>query len=429
MSEKPEMVELQFTDLTGALRSIDVSQERFDDAVKLGKVFDGSSIKMAELEKSDLLLKPAMGTYFKLPWNGRVGRVLCDIFYPAEKPADFGREKEHEMNPRRVLKMALDEASRLGYSFMTSAEMEYFVVNNGHPLDEVGYFSPAPQDRGAQLRRDIFKALAGVGVMGEYLHHEVARGQYEICLRYDEALRTADNIVTFKYVVKNMASLKDLTLTFMPKPFSGMNGSGMHIHLSLRDKKSGENLFYGKERISNTAKHFIGGVLAHAKSLAGIAAPTVNSYKRLIAGYEAPVYICWGHMNRSALIRVPSFNSPKSARFELRMPDPSCNPYLVYAAVLAAGLEGISRGIDPGEACASNVYENHKDFEVLPPTLDDALTQLERDALIRRALGEAVVEKYIALKRQEWRSYKAIHKKWDPQEITDWERSRYLESA
>jgi glutamine synthetase len=427
MTKVPTIVELQFTNLLGELKSIDLEYSRFKEAIKLGKGIDGSSVGLTPVEESDLILKPIMETFFWLPWNRiEAARVLCDIFQPAKNVKEFGKEKEHEYSPRYILKKVLEENRREGYEFITSAEMEFFTLDQGKPLDEAGYFSPPPLDKGTSLRREIMKTLMKVGVQCEYLHHEVSIGQYEVSLKHDSALKTADKIMTFKYVAKNLAAQKGLLLTFMPKPFTGMNGSGMHIHMSLR--RGRRNSFYGEGGISSEAKYFIGGILTHAKALAALAAPTVNSYKRLVAGYEAPVYLCWGFMNRSALIRVPSFNSRKAARIELRMPDPKCNPYLVKAGILAAGMHGIRERMNPGEPFTKNAFENAEGMEHLPLTLKDALLELERDKVIVEALGEGAVKKYISLKMREWRDYEKIHPNWTPLEITEWEKNKYLNS-
>ena len=418
-------VELQFTDLAGNLRSVDVSWESYNECKTYGKGIDGSSVGMAPVEKSDLLLKPIQSTFFQIPWNPTVGRVLCDIYSPPERVEDFGKEQQCEFSPRLILKRVLKRASEMGYDFLTSAEMEFFVLNNGRPLDGTGYFSPTPLDIGAPIRREIFDTLPMAGMYGLYLHHEVSTGQHEICLQHDNALKMADNIVTFRFIARNLASKKGLLLTFMPKPFQGANGSGMHIHMSLYDQRE-RNVFYGRGRISDLAKNFIAGILENAKALTAVAAPTVNSYKRLVPGYEAPVYISWGFMNRSALIRVPAFSSEDAARIELRMPDSSCNPYLLYACVLAAGLNGIENGIKLKEACAINTYNNGSQFEVLPSTLGEALEEIAGSRLMTSTIGEEALSRFIKTKRQEWKAF-AKQNEWNPHEITKWEIERYTD--
>lgn len=420
------IVEMQFTNLAGELKSIDVAYERYKGSLRLGKGFDGSSVNLAPLERSDLILKPIQETYFAVPWDKRrIARVLCDVFKPAEEVSQFGHEKECELSPRHILKRGLEDAKKEGYDFVTSAEMEFFLLRGGEPVDRAFYFAPPPFDRGAELRRRIMTAITSVGVAGEYLHHEVATGQYEITLGHDNALRTADKVMAFKYIAKNVASTAGASITFMPKPFAGMNGSGMHLHMSLARNKG--NAFYGGEMLSELAKQFIAGILRHAKALCALAAPTVNSYKRLVAGYEAPVYICWGYMNRSAMIRVPSFNSKASARIEIRMPDPMCNPYLTQAAILASGLDGIKNRIDPGSPMTSNVFRSEEKLDRLPGTLKDALDHLTNDHVIMKALGEPAAKVYVEDKMHEYEEYNKANPSWNPTTITPWETERYLE--
>ncbi len=426
MEKAVPIVEMQFTNLAGELKSVDVTYERFKESVRLGKGVDGSSVHFAPLEKSDLVLKPITESYFRVPWDGETtGRVLCDIFRPAERVAQFGREEEFELSPRYILKRNLADAKKEGYDFITSAEMEFFILKDGEFLDKAVYFAPPPYDRGAELRREISAAMTKVGVMAEYLHHEVATSQYEITLRHGNALRTADNVMAFKYIAKNVAARAGASVTFMPKPFAGMNGSGMHLHMSLTRRN--ENMFYGREMISKLARHFVAGILAHAKALSALAASTVNSYKRLVAGYEAPVYISWGFLNRSAMIRIPSFNSRKSARVELRMPDPMCNPYLTQAAILASGLDGIRERLDPGNAMSSNAYQNGDGLDQLPGRLEEALNHLTNDRVIMKALGQPAASKYVEMKRHECEEYEGANSNWDPATIMPWENERYLE--
>ena len=427
MPRRPKIVEMQFTNLVGELRSIEVEYGRFRESVKYGKVVDGSSLHLARIEKSDLVLKPVMQTYFDLPWDSsETARVLCDIYAPAEKVEDFGNEQEYGLSPRYVLKKALAAGRKEGYNFFTSAEVEFFLLDQGRRVDEVGYFTPPPLDKGTALRREILKTLMSLGLQCEYAHHEVSCGQYEITLAYDGAIKMADKVMTFKYVAKNVADRKGFSITFMPKPFDGMNGSGMHMHMSL--VRGEKNLFFGRERISTEAKYFIGGLLAHARALCAVAAPTVNSYKRLVAGYEAPVYICWGFMNRSTLIRVPSFNTKKSARVEIRMPDPKCNPYLMMAGMLIAGMDGVRQQTDPGEPDTRNVYENTEGLDRLPATLAEAVHELQRDTVLVEGLGQEIIDRYAELKTKEWEDYSKTHAEWNPLEITEWEKNRYLEA-
>jgi len=315
---------------------------------------------------------------------------------PAEKVEDFGNEEEYRLSPRSVLKEVVATTMEEGYTFFASAEVEFFVLSQGKPVDEVGYFTPPPLDKGTALRRDMLKTLMSLGLECEYSHHEVSGGQYEITLAYDEAVKTADKVMRLKYVAKNTADNRGFSITFMPKPFGGTNGSVVHMHMSLMNGR--KNIFFGKDRISRKARHFVGGILGHAKSLSALAAPTVNSYKRLVAGYETPVYLCWGFMNRSVLVRVPSFNNAKTARVEVRMPDPKCNPYLIMAGILIAGMDGIRQQTDPGEPNSRNVYEDTEGLHRLPRTLADAIRELQRDVVLGEALGKETVDKYAALK-------------------------------
>jgi len=417
---------MQFTNLEGELKSVDVKYERFKEFMQLGKCVDGSSVNLTPIEKSDLILKPIMETYFEVPWGeGRTARVLCDLFKPAEKNAQFGNEDEYELSPRYILKRNMAAAKREGYDFITGSEMEFFILKDGRFSDQAPYFAPTPYDLGAALRRKIFTTTEDLGVACEFSHHEVATSQHEISLRNSTALTSADNVMTFKYIAKNVAAAAGMSLTFMPKPFAGMNGSSMGTHMSL--KRGTANLFYSsKERLSKLARHFLAGVLFHAKALSALVAPTVNSYKRLVAGYEAPVYVCWGHINRSAMIRIPSFNSKKSARIELRAPDPMCNPYLAIAGALASGLDGIKEQREPDDEIASNAYEQ-AGLNKLPGTLIQALESLKSDQVITRALGETAVDKYVEIKMREFNDYEKTNPTWDPATITEWETHRYLE--
>ncbi|MGB9703731.1 MAG: glutamine synthetase family protein [Candidatus Micrarchaeia archaeon] len=413
-------VEMQFVDLR-RLREIDVTVKRFEESLSEGKVFDGSSVGMAPIQESDLVLKPIPETFFKLPWNKKVGRVLCDI-YKANKEME-----EHEMSPRFILKKQLQKAKENSFKFFTAVENEFFLLKENNLIDEAGYFYTTPLDKTKEFRNEIFETLTKLGIEVEYMHHEVAQAQGEITLKYQEALKMADTVITFRYIAQNIAHTKGLVFTLMPKVKAGINGSGMHIHLSLSDLK-GNNVFYSssdKLKISKTAKYFIGGVLEHFKALAGIVAPSINSRKRLIPGYEAPINKAWGPKNRSALIRIPAFFSKKSARIEFRMPDSTCNPYLAFASLLACGLEGIEKEIDPGEACFKNTYEE-KDYESIPGKQEEIIAELKKDKTIRNTLGKAF-DAYVKLMEEELKDYKKENKKWNPFEITKWEIKKYLE--
>jgi glutamine synthetase len=423
-------VELHFAPLVGGLKSMGVSEEEFKHIAKFGKGIDGSSVYLVSIEKSDLLLMPVRETLYTLPWSGSAC-VLCDIYRPAERIEEFGKEKECELSPRFVLKRELANLARMGYDFRTSVEMEYFLLTNeaSEPstkclVDDVGYLSPTPRDRGARFRRELVKTLYDVGIRTAYEHHEVSPGQYEVCLTDEPALITADNVMRFRYIAANLAAQRGYVFTPMPKPFVGMNGSGMHIHMSLFKGK--RNLFFGKEeRISGLARNFIGGLLEHSKALAAFAAPSINSYKRLVAGYEAPVYVAWGHMNRSTLIRIPAFSTQRTARVELRTPDPTCNPYLTQAAMLVAGMDGIERELDPGEPSSLNVYNENEGLDTLPPTLAAAIEELKKDKVLTQRIGRQAIEHYARLKLKEWEDFRREND-WKLDEITPWEYRRYL---
>jgi glutamine synthetase len=452
--QNPLIVELQFTTLLGELKSIDVDFSRFKDALKIGKGVDGSSVGLAPIEHSDIVLKPIGSTYFKEPWNsGEVGCVLCDIYSPSANVEGFGIEKELELSPRFILKKQVAKAEEIGLDPLISSENEYFAFKNGQLLDNAGYMSPPPIDRGAPLRRKILKTLKElrIGVKREpekeidveYLHHEVSPGQYEISLRYDKALKTADNIMRFRYIASNIAAEEGITLSFMPKPQIGINGSGMHMHMSLKSAKDGTNIFYDdKKGLSNDAKYFIGGILKHAKALAALFAPTVNSYKRLIPGFEAPQYLPkylpkdlvlvggWGWINRSAFIREPYFNTKKAARVEVRGPDPKSS-YLAIAGIIGAGMDGMENKIEPGEPCSEDIFEDAKKnpdkYDHLPATLGEAIEELKKDSLVCNVLGPEATQRYTEAKIKEWTDYcKANPGKWNPLEVTEWERAKYL---
>ncbi len=429
-------VSLQFTDLLGSVKSVTIPLEELPESFKYGTWFDGSSVEgFARICESDMLLKPDPSTFAVIPWldganvhdgadnNGRTARIICDIYQTSEKP--------FKADPRHILKEALSEVRKLGFSFYTGPELEFFLLrNNGLvpiPHDTGGYFD-LTMDKAYEIRTAIMGDAERMGLHTETSHHECATGQHEIDLRYDEALRTADRVVTLKLIVKSVAERFSCTATFMPKPFFGVNGSGMHVHQSLWQARS--NAFYdekGRYSLSKTATGFIAGQLSHARALAGVVAPTVNSYKRLVPGYEAPVYVCWGRVNRSALIRVPNVSAGKwqSTRAELRCPDPSCNSYLAFAAMLRAGLDGMEKGLAPPEPVDGDVYVfdgkdlAEKGIPSLPETLKDALQEMRNDPVIRKALGDGF-EKYLAIKEREWKLFSM--------QVSEWETKRYMDA-
>lgn len=430
-----EFVSLQFTDVTGTVKSVDAPLNQLKEALENGLWFDGSSIEgFTRIQESDMLLSPDIDSYALLPWTSpdrRRARLFCDIFRPDGSPYDG--------DPRGVLKRQLAKLEKRGWIFNVGSEPEFFLFNpitNGsvHPVphDVGSYFDFSPNDEAARVRSELMHALHTMGLEIEVGHHEVALGQHEIDFRFADALKSADNVLTMKCAVKAIAAQNGLVASFMPKPVFGINGSGMHCHQSLFDAK-GQNLFFdGQDEfgISKIAYGFIAGQLAHAKNFSAITAPTVNSYKRLVPGYEAPVYVGWAQTNRSALIRLPRYKegNTKAVRAELRCPDPSCNPYLAYAVMLATALDGIDKGMTPPAPLNNiNVYEmseqerKKRKVTELPGSLHEALEEMKKDAVIRDALGETVFEAFIRAKEAEWEEYRL--------RVMDWEVQRYLELA
>lgn len=432
-----QFISLQFTDVMGTIKSVSIPVGRLEGAVDEGVWFDGSSIEgFARIYESDLVLMPDVDTYRVLPWSAperRRARIVCDVHGPNGDPS--------LCVPRQVLKRALRRAAETGYVYNVGPEIEFFLFrrngepNSDHPTRPVphdvgGYFDFSPRDEAQQVRSEIILALEALGMQVESSHHEVATGQHEIDFRYADALTSADNAVTFKYAVRGVAASHGLYASFMPKPIFGINGSGMHTHQSLFDPE-GRNLFHAPDdeyHLSRLAYSFIAGQMEHARALAAVVAPTVNSYKRLTPGYEAPVYICWAQLNRSSLIRVPAHGTETSAmRIELRCPDPSANPYLAFAAMLAAGLDGIERDLTPPSAVNEDVYHfdqgdlDERAIGTLPGTLAEAVGALEEDDVITEALGPQITDIFMRAKRAEWEEYRI--------QVTDWELERYLEMA
>lgn len=426
-NDNVRFIMLQFSDIQGHVKSVTIPSKQFASSMEDGTWFDGSSIKgFARIFESDMYLKPDLSTYALLPWleseAGNTARFICDVHNPDGTP--------YESDPRYILKKALTEASSLGYRYNTGPELEFFLfkkTENGHidtePNDQGGYFDLS-MDEAYAVRRDMIIALEKFGMNIEASHHEVAVGQHEINFTYDDALKTADNAMTFKFVLKAIAAQHGLHATFMPKPIMTENGSGMHVHQSLSSLADGKNLFYDAEdeyNLSRIAYNFIAGQLTHAKALAAITSPTVNSYKRLVPGYEAPVYISWGRTNRSALIRVPLCppGKEKAARAELRCPDPTSNIYLAFAAMLKAGLDGLKRNIMPQKPLEEDLYSftkketEEKNIQTLPGSLGEAITELKNNRVVLDALGGEVSKKYISLKTKEWDEYRLFVSKWE----------------
>jgi len=428
-------ISYQFTDVTGTVKSVDAPVEQLAGALENGVWFDGSSVEgFSRIQESDMHLRIDVDSYAVLPWTPvefRRARVFCDIYQPDGTP--FAGD------PRGVLKRALVELKKRGWTYNIGPEPEFFLFrrNGGeriHPVphDVGGYFDFSPNDEAVRVRSELMSALQTMGLEIEVGHHEVALGQHEIDFRFADALKTADNVLTLKYTVKAIAAQHDLVASFMPKPIFGINGSGMHCHQSLFDA-AGNNIFFDSKsdtHLSETAFHFIAGQLKHARSLSGILAPSVNSYKRLVPGYEAPVYIGWAEVNRSALIRIPRYTPgmDKATRCELRCPDPSCNPYLAFTSMLAAALDGIDNKLMPPKPLNNiNVYHLNKQerrrhgIGELPGSLAEALNELDKDILIKGALGEVIYDAFTRAKWDEWEEYRM--------RVMDWEVERYLETA
>lgn len=420
-------VRLQFTDILGVIKNVAVPVEQLEDALNGDIMFDGSSIQgFVRIEESDMYLRPDPNTFAIFPWRGeqgRVARLICDIYNPDGTPFSGC--------PRNTLKRVLEEAAQLGFTMMAGPEPEFFLFlrdKDGNPEmkthDQAGYFDLSPVDLGEQARREMVIALQEMGFEIEASHHEVAPGQHEIDFRYADALTTADNIATFRFVVRTIALNLGLFATFMPKPIFGVNGSGMHTHQSLF--KNGTNAFYGPDapyQLSDTAMYYIGGLMKHARALTAVTSPLVNSYKRLVPGYEAPVYVAWSERNRSPLIRVPARRG-QGTRLEFRSPDPSCNPYLALAVMLKAGLDGIKNTIEPPPPVNRNIYNMTAEERVklgitsLPGSLEEALQELEKDEVILSALGDHITDHFLRAKKIEWDTYRT--------QVHQWEIDQYL---
>jgi len=425
-----KFITLQFTDLLGVIKEVIIPVEELEDALTDGVWFDGSSIEgFARIQESDLFLKPVATTYAVVPWltqNGKTARLICDIYRSDGKP--------FEGDPRFILKQAADEAAKQGFIFNVGPEPEFYLFRTDDqkrtsPLDYGGYFDLSSHE-GYKVIKEIIAALESFGIKVETSHHEVGLGQYEIDFHYGQCLDIADKVVTLKYSAKKIAQMHNLHATFMPKPIMDMAGSGMHIHQSLFDTKAKTNAFYDKEHeynLSRLAYNFIAGQIKHINAMCAILCPTVNSYKRLVSGFEAPVYITWAAMNRSALLRVPKWfrQRKEAARIELRCPDPSCNPYLAFAVMLKAGLDGIKNDLTPPEPVEENIYQLDgeslvkKNIGVLPTSLREALDELKKDKLIHEVLGEHLFERYIDVKTKEWDQFK--------KRVTNWEIETYLD--
>ncbi|MCR4399364.1 MAG: type I glutamate--ammonia ligase [Syntrophomonadaceae bacterium] len=420
-------IRLQFTDILGILKNVAIPISQLEKALNGEIMFDGSSITgFAGIEESDMYLVPDPDTFAVFPWRpavGAVARLICDVYTPDGKP--------FAGCPRNNLKRVLKEAADLGFIMNVGPEVEFFLFlldGEGRPTtgthDEAAYFDLGPTDRGEDARRDMVMTLEDMGFEVEASHHEVAPGQHEIDFKYDNALKVADAIMTFKLVVHSIAQRHGLHASFMPKPLFGENGSGMHTHQSLF--RDGQNAFYdpqGPDQLSDIARHYIAGILHHARAFSAITNPTVNSYKRLVPGFEAPVYMAWSNANRSCLIRIPAKRG-LSTRIEVRNPDPSCNPYLGLAVMLKAGLDGIKKGLEPPAQVQRNIYHMTAEERAalgignLPAHLAEALGELEKDEVIRSAVGDHIYNAFMAVKQEEWVTYQ--------RQVHPWEVDKYL---
>ncbi len=422
-----KFIRLQFTDVLGKFKNVAVTVSQLDKILNDGMMFDGSSIEgFARIEESDMYLKPDLDTFVIFPWRpqtGKVARFICDVYMPDGTP--------FKGCPRYILKKTLEEAKAMGYEFNVGNELEFFlfqVDEDGHPTtitnDRAGYFDLAPIDNGSNARRDICLTLEEMGFEIEASHHECAAGQHEIDFKYAGALETADNVTTFRMVVKTIAQKYGLHATFMPKPIYGIAGSGMHTNMSLF--KDGKNAFYDPEDklgLSKEAYSFIAGVLEHVKGITAITNPLVNSYKRLVPGYEAPCYVAWSASNRTDIIRIPASRGV-GTRIELRSPDPTTNPYLCLALCLAAGLDGIKRNLKCPDSVDENLFALTKEeieergIESLPETLYEALKFMKEDKMVKEVLGEHAYKAFRACKKKEWNEYKTY--------VSSWETEKYM---
>jgi glutamine synthetase len=429
-----EFINLQFTDILGMVKSVTIPVDKLEEALDYGIWFDGSSIEgFVRIVESDMYLVPDLTTYAHIPWNEHgvaTARMICDVYTPDGK--------RFAGDPRYVLANVMHQAAELGYNYKVGPELEFFLFKpdqNGRvlpiPQDSAGYFDIST-DYAAHVRHQMTRALRGLGIAVEASHHEVAPGQHEIDLSYGDAVHTADHLVTARVAIKAIAQQHGLYATFMPKPIANLNGSGMHVHQNLTNLLTDKNVFFDPTDsygLSKIGRQFIAGLLTHAHGMSAVLSPLVNSYKRLVAGYEgiknfeAPVYVSWGHTNRSALVRVPrtSRDRPHTTRVELRCPDPSCNPYLAFAVMLAAGLDGIKQRLSLGEAAEEDLFRvdpRARGMEILPRSLGEALDALKKDEVIQTALGPHIYERFMEAKMQEWDSYCGY--------ISRWEIERYL---
>ena len=423
-----KFVRLQFVDIHGTPKNMAIplnKPDQIEDIIKDGLLFDGSSVEgFVDINESDLILKPDPNTFSALPWRPEekgVCRFICDVYWPEGKP--------FEGDPRYILRKALEKVHAQGYEYNVGPEPEFFIMDQDEegnliPNDDGAYFDVEPVDQGTDIRRQLVMDLEALKFDVEVSHHEVAPGQHEIDFKFDKALKTADAVITFKQAIKAIVDTMGYLVTFMPKPFFGENGSGMHCHQSLF--KNGKNVFFDPDtetQLSDEAIYFMGGLLKHSPALSAIVAPTVNSYKRLVPGYEAPVYIAYGLKNRSTLVRIPASRG-NGTRVEFRCPDPSCNPYLAFAAMLEAGMDGMKNKIDPGEPTEIDVFAKSMDelktmgINTLPSSLWEAYHELEKDDVVKSTLGDHIYTQFMDIKKKEWDDYRI--------QVFNYELEKYL---
>lgn len=422
-----KFIRLQFVDINGTVKNMAIPSKNLGDVMDDGAMFDGSSVEgYARIQESDMMLRPDLTTFSIFPWvnhNKKTGRIICDVYtYDGKQP--FAGD------PRYVLKRSINYMKdTLGQDmqFNVGPELEFYLLKQTErgyePHDRGSYFDFSPLDLAEDIRKDSALAMMDMGIDFEVEHHEVGNGQHEIDFKFGDALPIADQVITYKFIVKMIARQYETVATFMPKPFTGKAGNGMHVNQSIYDTKNGKNVFNDEGELSDTARYYIGGILKHAKALTAVTNPTVNSYKRLVPGYEAPIYMIWGQRNRSSLVRIPAA-TPKARRAELRSPDSSCNPYLAFAVMLSAGVDGIRNKIDPGDSIDKNIYKiDKKEREdsglgMLPSTLQEALVELEKDEVIHKAMGTIAYQHFLAAKNLEWKQYKI--------NVSDWEVENYI---
>ena len=424
-SRRPEFLRLVFTDITGKTRSIELSFDKLHEVVKEGVFFDGSSVPgYAAVNSSDLLLKPTTSMPVRVPWDPGVAMLLCSVYDVDEKP--------HPGDPRHILRRVALKAEERGFVLKVGSELEFFLVHESGasitPADNGGYFTTPPADGALEFRRTVVRTLGRLGIFTTSHHHEVAKGQHEVGLLYGPVSEAADEVLLSRMAISELAHKAKMTATFMPKPFSGQNGSGMHLHQSLWDPVGKTNLFSSGSvgELSELAEHYVAGLFRHASALAAILSPTVNSYKRLRPGFEAPTRIAWGPRNRTTMVRIPQFNGVHAkARIELRCPDPLCSPHLAMAAILAAGLDGVTQRLEVPPLTTDDLYETPSHTTNLPRSLMEATVALQENSIMKKYLGPSV-EKMVKHRKNEWKAYLEANGGDDEDHITAWEIQRYL---